>query len=129
GLPSLSFEVRGGEILGVAGVDGNGQIELAEMLTGLRRAESGTILLDGIDISRAPVAARVRAGMAYMPADRSSTALVRNMAVAENLMLRDSDRSPYGRGALLARQPLVTKARELMLEYAIRASGPEGLGA
>ena len=129
GLRTLSFEVRGGEILGVAGVDGNGQIELAETLTGLRRAQSGTLMLDGVDVTRAPVAARVRAGMAYMPADRSSTALVRNMSVAENLMLRDSDRSPYVRGALLARQPLVAKARELMMEYDIRASGPGALVA
>jgi simple sugar transport system ATP-binding protein len=129
GLPALSFEVRGGEILGVDGVDGNGQIELAETLTGLRRAGSGTIMLDGVDVTRAAVAARVRAGMAYMPADRSSTALVRNMSVAENLMLRDSDRLPYVRGGLLARQPLVAKARELMLEYDIRASGPAALVA
>ena len=66
-------------------------------------------MLDGVDVTHASVAARVRAGMAYMPADRSSTALVRNMSVAENLMLRDSDRPPYVRGALLARQPLAPK--------------------
>jgi general nucleoside transport system ATP-binding protein len=124
GLSGLSFEIRGGEILGVAGVDGNGQIELAEALTGLRRATNGSILLDAVDVTHAPVAARVRAGMAYMPADRSSTALVRNMSVAENLMLRDSDRSPYVRGVVLARQPLAAKARELMMEYDIRAPGP-----
>lgn len=124
GLLSLSFKVRGGEILGVAGVDGNGQIELAEALTGLRRAESGTITLDGVDVTRAPVAARVRAGMAYMPADRSSTALVHNMSVAENLMLRDSDRPPYSRGALLTSRFCAGKVRELMMEYDIRASGP-----
>src|SRR4029078_701306 len=129
GLSGLSFEIRGGEILGVAGVDGNGQIELAEALTGLRRATNRSMLLGAVDVPHARVAARVRAGMAYMPADRSSTALVRNMSVAENLMLRDSDRSPYGRGALLARQPLVAKAREVMMEYDIRASGPGALVA
>ena len=129
GFSALSFDIRGGEILGVAGVDGNGQLELVETLTGLRRADSGAIMLNGVDVTRAPVAARVRAGMAYMPADRSSTALVRNMSVAENLMLRDSDRSPYVRGGLLARQPLIAKARELMMEYDIRASGPGALVA
>jgi general nucleoside transport system ATP-binding protein len=129
GLSSLSFDVRGGEILGIAGVDGNGQIELAEAVAGLRRADSGTVELDGRDVTRSSVAARVRAGMAYIPADRFSTALVRNMSVAENLMLRDSDRSPYVRRALLARQPLTAKARELMAEYDIRAPSPMSLVA
>ena len=62
GLPPLTFDVRGGEILGVAGVDGNGQIELAETLAGLRRAQAGRIVLDGRDITHAPVAARVQRG-------------------------------------------------------------------
>lgn len=124
GLSSLSFKVRGGEIVGVAGIDGNGQIELAEALAGIRRAETGTITLDGTNVTHAPVATRVQAGMAYMPADRSYTALVRTMSVAENLMLRDSNRPPYARGILLARRALAAKARELMKEYDIRASGP-----
>jgi ABC-type uncharacterized transport system ATPase subunit len=124
GLGPLSFEVRGGEILGVAGVDGNGQIELAEMLAGLRRATTGALTLDGADITRASVAGRTQAGMAYMPADRSATALVRGMSVAENLMLRDSVRPPYARRGILAPQPLAAKARELMAEYDIRAPSP-----
>ena len=129
GLQPLTFDLRGGEILGVAGVDGNGQIELAETLAGLRRAQHGTIWLDGQDITHASVAARVRAGMAYMPADRASTALVRSMSVADNLMLRDSRRPPYARGALLMQMPRVAKARELMKDYDIRASGPSAIVA
>jgi general nucleoside transport system ATP-binding protein len=124
GLSPLTFEIRAGEILGVAGVDGNGQIELAETLTGLRRAQSGTIALGGRDLTHASVTARVHAGMAYMPADRANTALVRGMSVAENLMLRDNDRPPYAQGALLTRLPLANKARELMAEYDIRAPNP-----
>ena len=85
GLSSLTFEVRGGEILGIAGVDGNGQIELVETLTGLRPARSGSLALDGRDITRATVAARMTLGLAYMPADRSHTALVKSMSIAENL--------------------------------------------
>lgn len=124
GLGALTFDVRGGEILGIAGVDGNGQIELAETLCGLRRAKAGTIVLDGQDVTNASVAARMRKGMAYMPADRSSTALVRSMSVAENVMLRDSMRPPYARRGFLARGALATKVRELMSEYQIRAPGP-----
>ncbi len=124
GLARLSFEVRGGEILGVAGVDGNGQIELVEALTGLRPAASGALTLDGSDITHAMVAARMKLGLAYMPADRSHTALVKSMSVAENLMLRDSRRPPYGRGPLLTPTFGAAKARALMTEYDIRARDP-----
>ncbi len=124
GLGAVTFEVRGGEILGIAGVDGNGQSELAETLAGLRRAPAGTIALDGRDVTNASVEARMRAGMAYMPADRSSTALVRSMSVAENMMLRDSRRPPYARSGFLARRSLAANVRELMREYQIRAPGP-----
>jgi general nucleoside transport system ATP-binding protein len=124
GLASLTFEVRGGEILGVAGVDGNGQIELVEALTGLRALRGGAIALDGCDVTRATVAERMKRGLAYMPADRAHTALVRSMSVAENLMLRDSARAPYGRGPLLTRASGAAKARALMGEYDIRARDP-----
>lgn len=129
GLGPLSFEVRGGEILGVAGVDGNGQIELAETLAGLRRPQAGSIALDARDVANASVAARVTAGMAYMPADRSSTALVRGMTIAENMMLRDSRRAPYARGLFLTRRPLADKVRALMREYDVRAPGPQTIAA
>ena len=94
GLGPLSFEVRAGEVLGIAGVDGNGQLELVETLAGLRPASSGSIRLDGRELARASVDQRVGAGLAYMPADRSQMALVKSMSVAENLMLRDSRRRP-----------------------------------
>jgi ABC-type uncharacterized transport system ATPase subunit len=124
GLAGVTFDLRAGEILGVAGVDGNGQLELAETLAGLRRARAGRVVLDGRDITTAPVAARVRAGLAYMPADRAHTALVRAMTVAENLMLRDSARPPYARGGLLMSAARAARARTLMADYDIRAAGP-----
>ena len=102
GLGPVSFEVRGGEILGVAGVDGNGQIELAETLAGLRRPYAGAVALDGCDITHAAVASRTKLGLAYMPADRSSTALVKTLSIAENLMLRDSREPPYAQGMFLS---------------------------
>ncbi|MBV9289310.1 MAG: ABC transporter ATP-binding protein, partial [Hyphomicrobiales bacterium] len=128
-LGPLSFEVRGGEILGVAGVDGNGQIELVETLAGLRRAEAGSIRLDGRDVTRVPAAGRMRSGLAYMPADRAGTALVKSLSVADNLMLRDSRRPPYARGAFLSPAGVQEKARELMQAYDIRAPGPQTLAA
>src|SRR6185312_3795275 len=129
GLGPLSFEVRGGEILGVAGVDGNGQIELAETLAGLRQPRAGAVMLDGRDITRAGVAARTREGVAYMPADRSSTALVRTLSIAENLMLRDSRQPPYAQGIFLSIGALHHKAGRLMKEYDIRGQGPKTVAA
>jgi len=124
GLGPLSFSVRGGEVFGVAGVDGNGQLELAETLAGLRPARRGAMSLDGLDLIDAGVATRTKAGLAYMPADRSSTALVKGLSIADNLMLRDSGRAPYARGPLLSRAGRDAKARALMREYDIRAPLP-----
>jgi len=129
GLAGVTFELRSGEILGIAGVDGNGQFELVETLAGLLRARAGSIVLDGRDITGASVAARVRAGLAYMPADRAQTALVRPMSIAENLMLRDSARAPYSRGTLLSDAGRAQKARALMGDYDIRAPGPAAIVA
>jgi general nucleoside transport system ATP-binding protein len=129
GLGPLSFEVRGGEVLGVAGVDGNGQIELVETLAGLRRGEGGSIALDGRDVTRMSVASRTRSGMAYMPADRASTALVKSLPIHENLMLRDSNRPPYASGWFLSPAGSDRKARDLMREYDVRAPGPQTLAA
>ena len=129
GLGPLSFEVRGGEVLGVAGVDGNGQIELVETLAGLRHANGGSIAFDGRDVTRASVTSRTRSGMAYMPADRAATALVKSLPIRENLMLRDSNRPPYASGWFLSPAGSDRKARDLMREYDVRAPGPQTLAA
>ena len=118
----VSFDLHAGEILGVAGVDGNGQLELADTLAGLRRAE-GSVSLDGAEIGRATVAARVRAGLAYLPADRARTSLVRSMTIAENLSLRDAD------GFLLHPAAQAADARDRMAAYDIRAPGPQTITA
>ncbi len=124
GLGGVDLALRGGEIVGVAGVDGNGQLELAETVAGLRRVTAGTIRLDGRDVTRASVAARVRAGLAYLPADRADVSLVRAMSVAENLMLRDSRRTPFAWRGLLSRAGREAHARRLIAAYDIRAPGP-----
>ena len=80
----MSFEVRAGEILGVAGVQGNGQTELCEALMGLRPS-TGSVLLDGTDLSHASTRDRLRAGIGYVPEDRSEDGLVGDFSVADNL--------------------------------------------
>jgi len=82
----VSFQVRAGEILGVAGVQGNGQTELCEALMGLRPA-TGSVLLDGTDLSHASTRARLHAGIGYVPEDRSEDGLVADFSVADNLIL------------------------------------------
>ena len=124
GLGPLDLSIRAGEIVGVAGVDGNGQIELAETLAGLRPATGGDMRLDDRDITTASVAARTRAGLAYMPADRAGTSLVRSLSIAENLMLRDTGRAPYSRRGILTGKTTFAKARELMQRFDIRAPSP-----
>jgi simple sugar transport system ATP-binding protein len=119
-LKDITVDVAAGQILAIAGVDGNGQLELAEAIAGLRRPVSGRILLDGTDLSRSGIAGRVAAGIAYMPADRAQTSLVQSMTIAENLMLRDSARPPYARGVWLDRGGLTAAAQRLIGAFDIR---------
>ncbi len=119
-LKNISIDVSAGELLAIAGVDGNGQLELVEAIAGLRPLIAGRILLDNTDLSQAGIAARVAAGIAYMPADRAQTSLVQGMSIAENLMLRDSIRPPYSRGPWLSRAGLAASAQRLVAAYDIR---------
>jgi general nucleoside transport system ATP-binding protein len=92
-VDGLSFDVRAGEILGIAGVQGNGQTELCEALMGLRPAADGTVTLNDKDLTRASPRERLRAGVAYVPEDRTEDGLVGSFSVAENLILDMYDRT------------------------------------
>ena len=94
-LDGVSFQVRAGEILGVAGVQGNGQTELCEALLGLLPAAAGSVRLEGRDLTRATPAAAARAGIGYIPEDRQEDGLVAGFSVADNLVLDVYDRPPY----------------------------------
>lgn len=125
GLAGIDLELRAGEILGVAGVDGNGQLELVETLAGTRRASSGRIMLDGRDLTQGSVAVRIQAGLAYIPADRARISLVPRMSIAENLLLRQDGRWKAVRG----RRAREAAARALMARFDIRAAGPHAAAA
>jgi general nucleoside transport system ATP-binding protein len=123
-LAGIDLGIRTGEIHGIAGVDGNGQVELARILAGILGASSGKIWLDGKDITRMKPAARVRSGLAYIPGDRQRTGLVMDLPVSDNLMLKASGLPPFAvRGFLNFR-----KIRELVdssiRDYDIRCSDP-----
>ncbi|WP_183044340.1 ABC transporter ATP-binding protein [Pseudorhodoplanes sinuspersici] len=124
-LRDISFSLHAGEILAVAGVDGNGQSDLVDVLAGLRDATGGGIDLAGLDITRLPVAERLAAGLSYIPVDRATTSLVPAMSVADNLALREFDRAPFSRRGWLRRRAFEDHAAERMRHFGIRAAGPD----
>jgi ABC-type uncharacterized transport system ATPase subunit len=117
----VSFQVRAGEILGVAGVQGNGQTELCEALIGLRPA-TGSVHLDGADLSHASTRDRLRAGIGYVPEDRSEDGLVGEFSVADNLILDVYDRPPYASGIALNLDAIRESAARRVEEYDVRTT-------
>jgi simple sugar transport system ATP-binding protein len=121
----VSFEVCAGEILGVAGVEGNGQRELVDGLTGVAKLSGGTVLLDGEDVTgKSPLALR-KLGVSGIPEDRHGWGLVLDMTVAENLALSDVASGRFSHGGLLQPRAIRERARELVAEYDIRPTDPE----
>jgi general nucleoside transport system ATP-binding protein len=100
-VAGISFNVRAGEVLGIAGVQGNGQTELCEALLGLRPVTGGSVRLDGRDITADSPRQRIRAGIGYVPEDRQADGLVAGFSVADNMILDVYDRPPYARGLAL----------------------------
>jgi simple sugar transport system ATP-binding protein len=122
---NLSLKVRNGEILGLAGVDGNGQTELVEALTGLRKVQSGSIKLKGVDITHSSVRNRVRSGLAHIPEDRQRRGLVLDYTMEDNFILEIYGLAPYSRHGFLNRKAIREHAGKLMDDFDVRAGeGP-----
>ena len=124
----MSFQVRAGEILGIAGVQGNGQTELCEALMGLRPAAAGRITLNDRDITHATPRARLRAGVAYVPEDRTEDGLVGPFSVAENLILDMYDRPPFASGGNLQLPAIAKNAEERIAEFDVRTPSAAAAG-
>jgi simple sugar transport system ATP-binding protein len=120
-LHAVSLAVRAGEIVGVAGVAGNGQRELAEVVAGLRPPDAGEVRLDGASIGRLDPRARWRLGIAYVPEDRLAEGLVGSFPLTENAVLRDYARPPVGRGPLFDRAAARAHAAALVERFQVRA--------
>jgi simple sugar transport system ATP-binding protein len=123
GLPAvrgISLEVRAGEILGVAGVSGNGQRELAELIAGLRRPSSGKITLDEFDITTWEPDRRLTHGLAYIPEERMRDGVIRELSVEENLILEDHGRRPFARGIFLNFGRIARHVDRLVDEFEIK---------
>src|SRR5213592_957358 len=119
----VSFHVRAGEIVGIAGVDGNGQTELIDALSGLRRPSEGRILIEGHDLTNANANDHLEAGLGHIPEDRQRSGLILEFSLAENLVLHDYDKQPYSRFGALSLRRIFSRARTLLQEYDVRGGG------
>jgi general nucleoside transport system ATP-binding protein len=120
----VSMMVRGGEIVALAGVDGNGQHELVEAIAGLRQAESGEISVDGKEVCGSGVRATCDAGVAHIAEDRQLRGLVLDFTLAENLALREYHRPPFSRRGWLSIGQMNSRARSLLSEFDVRGGAP-----
>jgi general nucleoside transport system ATP-binding protein len=125
----VSFQVRAGEIVGIAGVDGNGQTELIDALTGLRHPVSGTITVAGEDLSHATAREALDAGMGHIPEDRQRRGLVLDFNLAENLALHDYGKEPFSKRGWVNPRRWLRWARGLLTEFDVRGGGPTTRGA
>ena len=121
----VSFEVRAGEIVGIAGVDGNGQTELIDALTGLYRLDGGRIVVGGEDVSHMSVRGHFDAGLGHIPEDRQRRGLVLEFSIAENIALHDYRKPPVSVLGWLYPGRLVEQARRLIKEFDVRGGGPQ----
>ncbi len=121
-VKGLSLEVRAGEVLGIAGIDGNGQSELVQALTGLRKVESGKVTLNGDDITNQRPRKITLEGVGHVPEDRHKYGLVLDMTLAENIALQTYFTDPLSKNGILNYNEINEHARDLMQEFDVRAA-------
>ena len=122
-LKGLSLSVRQGEIVGIAGVDGNGQTELVEVLTGLRHVQSGTVTLDGRDMTNKSCKEYLEAGTAHIPEDRLLRGLILDFPLYENMVLGSEDKKPFAKGIFLDFRKVREWAEGLVQAFDVRTAG------
>jgi general nucleoside transport system ATP-binding protein len=121
GLKNFSLEVRKGEIVGIAGVEGNGQSELVEAITGLRKAESGTIFLNGEEITNIPIRKRIEKGISHIPEDRHRRGLVLDYTMESNMVLEVYNKPPFAKRGLLNRSAIREYAKKIIENFDVRS--------
>ncbi|MCD1148013.1 ABC transporter ATP-binding protein [Peptoniphilus sp. KCTC 25270] len=120
----LNLSLRAGEIVGIAGIDGNGQSELLEALTGLRKVESGTVKIHNKDITNKTPKEIRDSGLNNIPEDRNKRGLVQEFTVAENMILQRYGEEPYSKGGRLNNKAIIDHAKDLMESYDVRPREP-----
>jgi ABC-type uncharacterized transport system ATPase subunit len=121
GATVFSIDVRAGEIVGIAGVEGNGQTELVEALTGLRAIEAGTVWVNGQDLTHATVRERIDAKVAHIPEDRQKRGLVLDYSLAENFVLQNHHKAPYSEHGFLNPVAIAAQAERLIQAFDVRS--------
>jgi simple sugar transport system ATP-binding protein len=119
-VQDISFQLHAGEILAVAGVQGNGQSELAEAIVGLQEHVTGSISLDGQEISKSSVREALHAGIAFVPESREEDGLIGSFSIEENLILDLHDLAPYAKGPLISQSVVASEAEKRIKEFDIR---------
>lgn len=125
-LDGISLTVHKGEILGIAGVEGNGQKELAEVITGIRKSTQGFILFEGEDLAGQSVKQRFLRGISYISDNRQYDSLIMDMTVTENVILREFDRTPFSHHGILDKKKAKEKAVQAIEAFRIKTSGTSG---
>jgi general nucleoside transport system ATP-binding protein len=128
-VKGVSLEVRGGEVVAIAGVDGNGQLELVQAIAGVVAPESGRVSIEGRDVTGRGVRATTEAGVAHIPEDRHLCGLVLDFTLAENLALREYREPPISNHGLLSLGQMNDRARALLKEYDVRGGDPNTLAS
>lgn len=124
-VKKLSLKIHGGEILGLAGIDGNGQDELVEAITGLRHVNSGKVIINSQNMTNKKVRQITEAGVAHIPANRQKYGLILNLPLAENLVLQTYYKQPYSKHGIINHQAIYEHAEELIKKYDIRTTSAE----
>lgn len=120
----VSFSVHAGEIVGIAGVQGNGQTELVEALTGLRSVHSGKVMLDGKDVTGSTPRPLIEHGMAHIPEDRQKHGVVMGYPIADNLVLCTYYQPPFAKNGVLQEKAILENAETLIKQFDVRTPGP-----
>lgn len=120
-VKNFSLEVRAGEIVGIAGVDGNGQTELVEAITGLRKADSGSVLLNGQDITAIPIKERIEKGIGHIPEDRQKRGLVLDYSLESNMVLEVFYKKPFSKFGLLNEPAMKSYAKNILENFDVRS--------
>jgi len=125
----VDLSVRSGEVLGIAGVDGNGQAELVEAITGLRPVESGTVSFDGRDITATSRRERIESGIAYIPEDRQTEGLVQDYDLVRNALLGNQTIAPFVSGGFVDWSAVREHARDIVDEFDVQPRDPDAEAA
>ena len=119
-LKGVNLSVRKGEIVGIAGVEGNGQTELVECVAGMLKPESGQILLNGTDVTKMPIRKRREAGMSHIPEDRLKVGTAKNCSIRDNLIMNRYYRKPYATNGVMNSEKLLALSEQMCTDYQIK---------